>query len=172
MVDEVHASDTYMGVMLEALLDAHVGSGGCALLMSATLGSTARHRWLRNGRSAHHCPPAIGEAKRDPYPAVSTSPTDGETLTPAGENDQEKTVTITASPTMNEIEKTACRALAAARADAKVLVVRNAVDYAVRTHKALEELACERDAGLLFALKGRRDLASWTTCRLRPRDAQ
>lgn len=59
---------------------------------------------------------------------------------------------------MNEIEKTACCALVIAKARAKVLVVRNAVDYAVRTHKALEELACERDAGLHFSLKGRRDL--------------
>ena len=49
VVDEVHASDTYMSVVLEALLDAHVGAGGYALLMSATLGSAARTRWLHHG---------------------------------------------------------------------------------------------------------------------------
>ena len=46
VVDEVHASDTYMTEILQALLNAHVGAGGYALLMSATLGSDARQRWL------------------------------------------------------------------------------------------------------------------------------
>ena len=41
IVDEVHASDPYMRVILEALLNTHVGAGGYALLMSATLGSAA-----------------------------------------------------------------------------------------------------------------------------------
>ena len=50
VVDEVHASDTYMGGVLKALLDAHLGAGGYALLMSATLGSAARRRWLSVGR--------------------------------------------------------------------------------------------------------------------------
>ena len=50
VVDEVHASDAYMSEVLAAVLDAHLGAGGYALLMSATLGSTARHRWLRRPR--------------------------------------------------------------------------------------------------------------------------
>ncbi|CAI8057916.1 CRISPR-associated endonuclease/helicase Cas3 [Geodia barretti] len=41
VVDEVHASDTYMSVVLEALINAHVRAGGYALLMSAT---SARRR--------------------------------------------------------------------------------------------------------------------------------
>ena len=92
VVDEVHASDTYMSVILEALLDAHVGAGGYALLMSATLGSTARHRWLHSGQRAVQNLPTLHEAKHAHYPAVSTLSSEGETLTPAGENDQEKTV--------------------------------------------------------------------------------
>ena len=47
VVDEVHASDTYMSEVLAAVLDAHLGAGGYALLMSATLGATARHRLTR-----------------------------------------------------------------------------------------------------------------------------
>ena len=39
-----------MSEVLAAVLDAHLDAGGYALLMSATLGSTARHRWL--GRAA------------------------------------------------------------------------------------------------------------------------
>ena len=46
VVDEVHASDPYMRVILEALLNAHLDAGGYALLMSATLGSAARRQWL------------------------------------------------------------------------------------------------------------------------------
>ena len=46
VVDEVHASDAYMTEILAALLDAHCNAGGYALLMSATLGSVARQRWL------------------------------------------------------------------------------------------------------------------------------
>ena len=158
VVDEVHASDTYMSVILEALLDAHVGAGGYALLMSATLGSTARHRWLHRGQRAEQSPPTLCQAVRAPYPGVSALSIDGATLTPAGENDQEKTVTVTASPTMNEFQQTAWRALTAARADAKVLVVRNTVDHAVRTQKALENLAIGGDAGLLFDIAGKTTL--------------
>lgn len=46
VVDEVHASDPYMTVLLEHLLKAHLNNGGQALLLSATLGSTARNRYL------------------------------------------------------------------------------------------------------------------------------
>ena len=158
VVDEVHASDSYMSVILEALLDAHVGAGGYALLMSATLGSTARHRWLHSGQRAVQNLPTLHEAKHAHYPAVSTLSSEGETLTPAGENDQEKTVTVTASPTMNEFQNTVCRALTAAKAGAKVLVVRNTVDYAVRTQEALENLATDGDTGMLFDLKGKTTL--------------
>ena len=51
VVDEVHASDTYMRVIIENLLEAHLGAGGYALLMSATLGSHARRSLLSAGRS-------------------------------------------------------------------------------------------------------------------------
>ena len=72
VVDEVHASDTYMNIVLEALLDAHLGAGGYALLMSATLGSVARHRWLDHGkRAAGRSLPTLADAVSQPYPAVS-----------------------------------------------------------------------------------------------------
>ena len=51
VVDEVHASDQYMRVVLEGLLDAQVGAGGYACLMSATLGSVARQRFSVPSRS-------------------------------------------------------------------------------------------------------------------------
>jgi CRISPR-associated endonuclease/helicase Cas3 len=58
VVDEVHASDAYMTVLLEQLLKAHLNCGGHAVLLSATLGSSARSRYLRltpQGRTSF-CP--------------------------------------------------------------------------------------------------------------------
>lgn len=146
VIDEVHASDTYMSTILEHLLRAHVEAGGYAMLMSATLGSVARCRWL--GRNN---PPPLAEAiDKAPYPAVSTP----KGVAAAGENDYAKAVTIEARPMMSDFSDTAQCALQAARAGAKVLVVRNTVGYAVRTQQALEELAGPEDAGLLFNVNG------------------
>ena len=158
VVDEVHASDTYMGVVLEALLDAHLDAGGYALLISATLGSVARHRWLHHGeRTAHEAPP-LDEATGAPYPAVSIPACGGGGLLAAGENDQEKRVRVEAEPEMHDFADTAQRALIAARVGAKVLVVRNTVGHAVSTQRALEELAGPGDAGLLFTVEDLRTL--------------
>jgi len=147
VVDEVHASDVYMGVVLQRLLDAHTGAGGYALLMSATLGSAARERWLRSDVF-----PDIDDAIAAPYPAVSTAAGIGA----AGENGQAKRVDISATPEMGDFEGVAWRALDAARAGAKVLVVRNTVGYAVSTQQRVEELAgaAAVDAGLSFAVNG------------------
>ena len=152
VVDEVHASDTYMGAVLESLLDAHAGAGGYALLMSATLGSAARHRWLNRGRRANREGPTLADAVKAPYPAVSG---EGIGLTAAGLNDQAKRVSVEASPTMRDFADVARRALDAARKGAKVLVVRNTVDYAVNTQLAIEELAGDADAALLFDVNGK-----------------
>ena len=147
VVDEVHASDAYMSEVLAAVLDAHLGAGGHALLMSATLGSTARHRWLRRPADAA---PTLAEEIDAPYPAVSTS----SEMTEAGENDRHKDVSIRAEPEMRDFDAVAVRALAAARTGAKVLVVRNTVDHAIRTQEALLEAAGPGDADLLFSVKG------------------
>ena len=148
VVDEVHASDAYMTEILAAVLHTHIGAGGYALLMSATLGAAARHRWLRNGGGGGGDAPSLVEAIGAPYPAVST----GGGMADAGENDRRKDVSIRAEPTMRDFGTVAWRALEAAQAGAKVLVVRNTVDYAIRTHLALEEAAGPGDAGLLFAV--------------------
>ena len=72
-VDEVHASDRYMTVLLRNLLDQHSESGGQALLMSATLGADARVRLLRPGTRIEPSEiPAPAEAVSAPYPAIQT----------------------------------------------------------------------------------------------------
>ena len=154
VVDEVHASDAYMSRILKALLDAHIGAGGYALLMSATLGSVARRQWLSAGRrfNPDDAPP-LDDAVTAHYPAVSVRGPDGESVAPAGENGQEKTVAIAAEPLMQDFGAAAEKALQAARDGAKALVVRNTVTAAVATQEALEQAAGgERE--LLFSVNG------------------
>ena len=85
------------------------------------------------------------------------SPTGGNT-TAAGENDQEKNVRVEAVLGMHDFADTAQRALTAACAGAKVLVVRNTVGHAVSTQRALEELAGPGDAGILFTVNDEKTL--------------
>ncbi len=159
VVDEVHASDAYMGRILKALLDAHLGAGGYALLMSATLGSAARHSWLAAARtSTASIAPSLDEAICAPYPAVSTTAAGGEGMTRVDDNGQDKTVGITSQPLMHDFDAAASLALDAARKGAKVLVVRNTVGHAIRTQQALEAAAGAGDAELLFHLDGARTL--------------
>lgn len=50
IVDEVHASDIYMTTLLEQVVMQQVESGRHVVLMSATLGSSARDRYLSHAR--------------------------------------------------------------------------------------------------------------------------
>ena len=152
VVDEVHASDPYMRRILKALLDAHRGAGGYALLMSATLGSAARHQWLATGRVNPGYAPPLDDAIAAPYPAVTVMSSGG-APTGAGENHRPKTVHITAKPLLHDFGQAAETALQAARAGVKVLVIRNTVSYAIATQEALEQ-AAGSDRGLLFSANG------------------
>ena len=156
VVDEVHASDTYMTEVLRALLEAHINAGGYALLMSATLGSEARLAWLSSTRRAADRPTlSLHEAIQQDYPAVSYRTADGLQLQAAGLNGQDKSVSIESAPSMSDFEGIAQLALEAARASAKVLVVRNTVGYALQTQLALEAAATgEGDRALLFTTNG------------------
>ena len=68
-------------------------------------------------------------------------------------NTREKRITVSATPTMREFSDVAQRALAAARQRAKVLVIRNTVNFAIETQRALEETVAPEDGGLLFACR-------------------
>ena len=153
VVDEVHASDAYMRRIIKALLDAHLGAGGYALLMSATLGSAARQQWLSTGHWHINDAPPLDEAIASHYPAVSTRTTGRESIAAAGENRQKKTVSISAEPLIHDFDQVAALALQAARAGAKALVIRNTVSYAIETQQALER-AAGNDRELLFSGNG------------------
>ena len=66
VVDEVHTSDSYMREVLRVLLRGHVGRGGRALLLSATLGEAAACAFF--DRPIMPLP----QAQSRPYPSLST----------------------------------------------------------------------------------------------------
>lgn len=131
VVDEVHASDAYMAGLLERLLTQHVAVGGQALLLSATLGAAARARLLRQPEATREAAVAV------PYPALSG----GDTVRAVAGAGREKRVRIETAPEIDDPTAIAERAVAAARAGAAVLVVRNSVGGAIAVAQAVAALA-------------------------------
>ncbi len=145
VVDEVHASDAYMGRLLEEALRFHLDAGGHALLMSATLGSSLRERLFRGDK------PSLAEAVATPYPLVTHR--EGKHRTPhAIENaGNPKPATFVPAPCIDDPEAVARMALDHAAKGARVLVLRNTVRDAVATQESLEALATsEGKTSLLF----------------------
>jgi CRISPR-associated endonuclease/helicase Cas3 len=136
VVDEVHASDAYMTLLLEGVLDMHLRSGGHALLMSATLGSSARERLLACARG-HRDPETVGEAIRCPYPAL----TDGDSWLPIPPSLEPKEVSHQLAPIASDYSSIAQHAVRAARAGARVLIIRNLVADCIKTQRAVEAAA-------------------------------
>ena len=135
VVDEVHASDTYMEGLLDALLRAHLQAGGHALLLSATLGGAMRARLLGTAR------PSPTEAERIPYPALSWTEGGRERRHPFEPDGPGKQVEVEAVTALDDPMQVAMLALDAAGRGARVLVVRNTVRGAVAVQQALEALA-------------------------------
>lgn len=155
VVDEVHASDAYMTVLLERLLKTHLNCGGQALLLSATLGSSARNRYLALapvGKSSAHQKMPFDMACAVPYPAIS----DSHGIRPIPGTGRSKKVSWAARDIIAAPELIADMAIEAARQGAKVLIIRNTVPAAVATLAALEKLVPDLD--WLFSLKGIRTL--------------
>lgn len=72
VVDEVHASDLYMSRLLRCLLSHHLGVGGYAMLLSATLGSRAQHDYIRIAKPGS-VSPDFQTAIKAPYPSLTLS---------------------------------------------------------------------------------------------------
>lgn len=136
VIDEVHASDTYMNRLLEEVLRRHLGAGGHALLMSATLGTATLRRFLE----------AVGstttlEAAR-PYPVVSTwQHAEGLATRPIARQESSRRIRIQPEPWASDPGRIAAEAVSAARGGARVLVLRNTVRDCVATQEALEAVA-------------------------------
>ena len=157
VIDEVHASDPYMRAIIEELLKAHLGAGGYALPMSATLGSSARTRWLsRSRRAAAANRTSLDDAIAKPYPSIAVREGDGERIRGVGANDRaKKSVRVEPRPLMDDFAQTAKIALDAARKGAKTLIIRNTVGYAIETQRAMETAAGDgAGRALLFGRNG------------------
>ena len=133
VIDEVHASDTYMSAIVDRLLRAHLDVGGYAMLMSATLGVRSRARWIER------TVPSFDESRQAPYPAVWVA---GESQPRPAVADGKRTVHPGTIPTMAPVA-VAERAIAEARRGARVLVIRNTVRTAVATWHAVHEAGGE-----------------------------
>lgn len=151
VVDEVHASDPYMTVLLEHLLKAHLNNGGHALLLSATLGCSARNRYLAIAPGVKR--PQTKSMTFDaacaiPYPAISDQ---NKTRAVEGTGNV-KHVTWTTHDIIDVADKIAALAIDAAKLGAKVLVIRNTVPTAIATLMAIEEAI--PDKAWLFTVNG------------------
>lgn len=130
VIDEVHASDAYMTEVIKALLDAHLATGGHALLMSATLGSHARCRFLGQPQ------PDFTRAAAVAYPAVWTKAMPGPIC--AEGTGRARSIRIETRDTM-DAAPLAAELIEAAHAGARVLLIRNTVDAAVKVFTAVIE---------------------------------
>jgi CRISPR-associated endonuclease/helicase Cas3 len=156
VIDEVHASDTYMTRLTLDLLNRHTAIGGHALLLSATLGATARAALLTGPGTATlrgKAPPSLEAAMALPYPSVSRAEFGSEKLEAAGGSGRTKTVTMTLQPWLDDPSRIALQAIEAAKDGARVLVVRNTVDTAVAVFDAVRAGVPDDDP-ILFRVNG------------------
>jgi CRISPR-associated endonuclease/helicase Cas3 len=123
IVDEVHASDAYMGAILVRLVRHHVACGGYFLALSATLGASLRNALMVT--PARDLRTSLNVA----YPAMHV----GATVIPIP-NDRSRTVSLTTTSSDATVQLIR-RALAD---DAAVLTVRNTVADAIETARLLE----------------------------------
>ena len=150
VVDEVHASDEYMTELLTALLNHHLRVGGSAMLLSATLGARSRARLASDSLSTHRSVPPLPEAISAPYPSITLA--DG-VVRPVAGTGRSKLVSLTFLPEMFALERVVGTIKNALRHRARVLVILNTVDRAVRLLRA-----CEADGDIpsaaLFSCSG------------------
>ena len=137
VVDEVHASDAYMTELLRTLLRDHVQLGGFALLMSATLGSSARTAFTATTNRFNS--PSASDAERIPYPAVTMAGRGTPATVAIERTAPPKTVAMQLEPWLANSAQIAQLALAEAEQGARVLVIRNTVKTAGDVFSALLE---------------------------------
>ncbi len=136
VIDEVHASDAYMNRLLSELLTRTRAAGGHALLMSATLGTTARDALLRAWGAAESRT-TRAQAEAVPYPtlwSVNAAPL------AVARTGRDRTVRL-ATLNADDLEALARQAIAAAQAGARVLIIRNTVRDCLATLTTLESFA-------------------------------
>ena len=150
VVDEVHASDVYMSRLLERVLEHHLAVGGYAMLLSATLGARARHRYAAVAGGAASLPEAQ-ITERVPYPAITLA--DGVPRAVQGASREEKRVRFDLVPLAFRPEALVESVVEALGCGARVVVVMNTVARANALLRAFE--SCDHvDPAWLFSCEG------------------
>lgn len=117
------------------------------MLLSATLGAAARTRYLGGSRAPLA---SVEDACETPYPTLHDAT--GE-VHEAASDGRTKSIEHRLLPHMDEPEAVARLAFDAAAKGARLLVIRNTVDEAIKTLEALEALG-EFDEARLFEVDG------------------
>jgi len=155
VVDEVHASDTYMTALTLGLVKVFRALGGQILLMSATLGGATRHRYLAAAQGSDPAKdrPDLAACLGQPYPLISW-PGGGRTIQRSNQASRKsKKIRLNLTPVQADPAAGARQAAEYARAGGAVVVLRNTVKLALETQAHLEtELA--GDSELLFRVAG------------------
>jgi CRISPR-associated endonuclease/helicase Cas3 len=135
VVDEVHASDLYMTLIMQGILERHSAAGGHALLLSATLGVAARES-LIYGDGAMPAVTTSEERESAPYPCISDAHGSRE-IAPSS---RVKTVQVVLRPWLADAVAIAAHAAQAVQQGARVLVVRNTVRGVLDVQRELEAI--------------------------------
>ena len=141
VIDELHASDTYMDAIIARVVQTQVRCGGHTLMMSATLGAHAREHWLAAASGQEPSPCTFQAACDEAYPLISYA-TDArrESLAILVENaSREISVSAVFGDEAALRSRASQLALSSAEQGAKVLIIRNTVAEAVATFAALQE---------------------------------
>ena len=158
VVDEVHASDSYMITILHSVLTNHLAAGGHALLMSATLGTAAREKlFAAASKERGLATTKIDQARSSPYPMLTANPLDGRKTIqiPLRSDSVPKNIRCDLMPFADDYDAVATMALDAVECEARVIVIRNTVRDCISTQLAVEAIAAKRKImPALFACQG------------------
>ncbi|MCS6803415.1 MAG: CRISPR-associated helicase Cas3' [Dehalococcoidia bacterium] len=148
VVDEVHASDPYLRELVRGLLCGHLGRGGWALLLSATLGESAAASLF--GRDLL----PLEEAMRRPYPLLSARDRGW-----SHPSTRQRRLRLEPRASLEDQRALLEPVRSALRDGARVLVVCNTVRRAIALFREVEKFLGEKEPGLLdavFAVDGQR----------------
>lgn len=148
VIDEVHAYDAYMEVLLEHLLSWLGALNVPVLLLSATLPSQRRaalaRAWQGIRQSEGELDLGFASAVSQPYPLVTVA-TKSTTTTLSADAEASRTIAIEhcaqIDDSVNDLARTAGRLVEAARSGARVVWIRNTVGEAQRAFGAVSALA-------------------------------
>ncbi len=150
IIDEVHASDQIIAKIIKQLIDNHTLLGGRVMMMSASLGSEARRRFLEQPYEK------LEEAARVPYPCIWSDRGFYE-LKPSLPS---KNLKINLSDGKNFIPLIR-NIIQMSTNGAKILVIRNTASEAARFHS---EIIQQGGESLLLQVNGKRPIHSSRYC--------